>query len=122
MPRDGTLRRRQPGGDKLGSRALNEDRESRESKSEVTVYSPQEISERIGGISVKSLAEVIRKAGLETTTVGYAEPSKRGGPGRRIWGMTDDQLERFLHFRNQRRRGSRTSRESDLLSHGRRDR
>ena len=101
---------------------MNEASDLQPSRPESKVYSPEEIAERVGGISVKSLAEVIRKAGLDTTTLGYAEPSKRGGPSRRIWGMTDDQLERLLHFRNERGRGSRTSRESDVLSHSRRGR
>ena len=67
------------------------------------IHSPQDIAERVGGISVKSLAELIRNAGLETTTLGYAEPSRRGGPARRLWGMTDDQLDRLLEFRKQTR-------------------
>jgi hypothetical protein len=72
------------------------------STEERKVHSPQEIANRVGGISVKTLAELIRHAGLETTTLGYAEPSRRGGRARRLWGMTDDQLERLLSFREQR--------------------
>jgi hypothetical protein len=56
---------------------------------------------------VKSLAELIRNAGLETTTLGYAEPSRRGGRARRLWGMTDDQLERLLSFRERRGQAAR---------------
>ncbi len=44
------------------------------------VFSPEEIAERVGGIAVKSLNELIRKHGMETTTLGYAEPSRKGGP------------------------------------------
>jgi len=94
--------------------ALNEDKVRRDGKSEAKVYSPQEISERVGGISVNSLTAVIRKAGLETTTIGHAEPSKRGGPSRRVWGMTEAQLERLLHFRNERSHGSKPSRGAEI--------
>lgn len=78
-------------------------------------YLPEEIAERVGGISVKSLAEVIRKAGLETTTLGHADPSKRGGPARRIWGMNEDQLQRLLRYREGRRRITTTRRPSEPL-------
>jgi hypothetical protein len=73
------------------------------------VHSPQEIADRLGGISVKSLAELIRNGGLETTTLGYAEPSRRGGPRRRLWGMTDAQLERLLSSRKRRGQTSNPS-------------
>ena len=72
------------------------------------IHSPQDIAERVGGISVKSLAELIRNAGLETTTLGYAEPSRRGGPARRLWGMTGEQLDRLLEFRKQRGQPARS--------------
>lgn len=68
------------------------------------ILSPESIAERIGGISVKSLTELIRKSGLETTTLGYTEPSRRGGPPRRIWGMTEQQLLALLNFRESRAR------------------
>jgi hypothetical protein len=74
-----------------------------------TVHSPQEIADRVGGISVKSLAELIRNARLETTTLGYSEPSRRGGRGRRIWGMTDDQLEQLLSYRKGRGQATTSS-------------
>ncbi len=60
------------------------------------VYSPEEIAERLGGIAVKSLGEVIRSLGLETTTLGYAQPSRKGGPRRRLWGMTEIQLDALM--------------------------
>jgi hypothetical protein len=66
------------------------------------LLSPDEIADRIGGVSVKSLSELIRKHGLETTTLGYSEPSRRGGPPRRIWGMTPDQLQALLAVRERR--------------------
>ena len=66
------------------------------------VLTPDEVAERIGGISVKSLSELIRKHGLETTTLGYADPSRRGGPPRRIWGMTPVQLQALLAVRERR--------------------
>lgn len=69
------------------------------------VYSPEEIAERLGGITVKSLGELIRNGGLETTTLGYAEPSRRGGPRRRVWGMTDIQLGALLALRRHGRHG-----------------
>ena len=69
------------------------------------VYSPEEIAERLGGIAVKSLTELIRKHGMETTTLGYAEASHKGGPRRRLWGMTDIQLQALLALRKRRRHG-----------------
>jgi hypothetical protein len=71
----------------------------------VSVYSPEEIAERLGGIAVKSLAELIRKHGMETTTLGYAEASRKGGPRRRLWGMTDVQLDALLALRKRGRHG-----------------
>ena len=69
----------------------------------VKVNTPEDIAERLGGISVKSLTELIRNSGLETTTLGYSEPSRKGGRRRRVWGMTEPQLEALLALR--RRRG-----------------
>lgn len=66
------------------------------------VYTPEEIAERLGGIAVKSLSEVIRSLGLDTTTLGYAEPSRKGGPRRRLWGMTDIQLDALIALRRRR--------------------
>ena len=68
------------------------------------VYTPEEIAERLGGIAIKSLGEVIRNLGLETTTLGYAEPSRKGGPRRRLWGMTDIQLDALIALRGRRSR------------------
>ena len=67
------------------------------------IYWPEEIAERLGGIAVKSLGELIRKTGLEITTLGFAEPSRKGGRRRRLWGMTNAQLDALLELR---RRGS----------------
>jgi hypothetical protein len=69
------------------------------------IHSPEEIAERLGGISVKSLTELIRNSGLETTILGYADPSRKGGPRRRVWGMTDQQLEALLALRRRRGQG-----------------
>ncbi len=66
------------------------------------VLNPEAIAERLGGISIKTLTALIRNHGLETTTLGYAEPSRKGGPPRRLWGMTDPQLEALLALRNRR--------------------
>ncbi|MGP0067268.1 MAG: hypothetical protein ACLQGP_27195 [Isosphaeraceae bacterium] len=68
------------------------------------VHDPEAIAARLGGINIKTLTALIRNHNLETTTLGYAEPSKKGGPPRRLWGMTDAQLEALLALRN--RRGS----------------
>jgi hypothetical protein len=67
-----------------------------------TIHTPSEIAERAGHITVKTLSALIRARGLETTTLGYAEPSRRGGPRRRVWGMTNAQLEALLAVRKQR--------------------
>lgn len=67
------------------------------------VHDPEEIASMLGGISIKTLNDLIRDRGLQTTTLGYAPPSRKGGPRRRIWGMTDAQLEALLAIR--RRRG-----------------
>jgi hypothetical protein len=66
------------------------------------IYTPEQIAARAGGISVKSLSALIRDRGLETTTLGYAQPSRKGGPRRRLWGMTDTQLEALLASRKHR--------------------
>jgi hypothetical protein len=67
------------------------------------VFSPKEIAEQVGGIAVKSLNELIRKHGMETTTIGYAEPSRKGGPRRRLWGMTEVQLDALIALRRRGR-------------------
>jgi hypothetical protein len=72
---------------------------------EPRLHTPEEIATMLGGISVKTLNDLVRDRGHETTTVGYAPPSRKGGPKRRIWGMTDQQLEALLAAR--RRRGRR---------------
>jgi hypothetical protein len=69
----------------------------------VKIHTPAEIAEKAGRITVKTLSALIRSRGLETTTLGYAPPSPKGGPPRRLWGMTDAQLESLLALR--RRRG-----------------
>jgi hypothetical protein len=68
------------------------------------VHTPEAIAARLGGINIKTLTALIRNHRLETTTLGYAEPSRKGGPRRRLWGMTGPQLEALLALRN--RRGS----------------
>jgi hypothetical protein len=66
------------------------------------IHTPKEIAERLGSITVKTLSAVIRARGLATTTLGYAEPSRKGGPRRRVWGMTDLQLDALLALRRRR--------------------
>jgi hypothetical protein len=63
------------------------------------LHTPEEIAARLGGIAVKSLSELIRKGNLETTTLHYVEPSRKGGRRRRVWGMTETQLEALLDLR-----------------------
>ena len=65
----------------------------------VTIHTPEEIARRAGSITIKTLSALIRSRGLETTTLGHAPPSRRGGPPRRLWGMTDAQLETLLAVR-----------------------
>jgi hypothetical protein len=67
------------------------------------LHTPDEITAMLGGISIKTLNDLIRDRGLRTTTLGYAPPSRKGGPRRRIWAMTDAQLEALMAVR--RRRG-----------------
>jgi hypothetical protein len=69
------------------------------------LHTPEEIAQRLGGISVKSLSELIRKAGVETTTLGHTKPSRKGGRRRRLWGMTSAQLDALLEFRRRRAQG-----------------
>ncbi|HMF35257.1 MAG TPA: hypothetical protein VKF17_01405 [Isosphaeraceae bacterium] len=71
----------------------------------VQIRSPEEIAERLGGIAVKSLGELIRNSGLETTTLGFAKPSRQGGPRRRLWGMTGTQLDALMALRRRGRHG-----------------
>ena len=70
---------------------------------EARLHTPDEIAAMLGGISIKTLNDLIRDRGLQTTTLGYAPPSRKGGPRRRIWGMTDAQLDALMAVR--RRRG-----------------
>ncbi len=66
----------------------------------LTVHDPDEIAARLGGINIKTLMALIRAHGLETTTLGYTEPARKGGRPRRLWGMTDSQLEALLALRD----------------------
>jgi hypothetical protein len=68
-------------------------------EAEVRIHTPDEIAERAGKITIKTLSALIRSRGLETTTLGHAPPSRKGGPPRRLWGMTDAQLECLLAVR-----------------------
>jgi hypothetical protein len=72
---------------------------------EARLHTPEEIAAMLGGISVKTLNDLVRDRGLQTTTLGYAPPSRKGGPRRRVWGMTDAQLEALLESRRRRGRG-----------------
>ncbi len=71
---------------------------------EARLHTPEVIAAMLGGISLKTLNDLVRDRGLATTTLGYAPPSRKGGPRRRLWGMTDDQLEALMESR---RRGGR---------------
>ncbi len=63
------------------------------------LHTPEEIAARLGGMTIKSLAELIRKEKLETTTLRFLDPSRRGGRRRRVWGMTEEQLQALLVLR-----------------------
>ena len=82
-----------------GANALGGARLSELTEGKIRIHTPEEIARRLGSITVKTLSALIRSRGLETTTLGHAPPSKRGGPSRRIWGMTDAQLECLLAVR-----------------------
>jgi hypothetical protein len=66
----------------------------------LTVHDPAAIAARLGGINIKTLMALIRNHGLETTTLGYTEPARKGGRPRRLWGMTAPQLEALLAVRD----------------------
>ncbi len=83
-----------------GVMAVGEERVS-DAKGETKIHTPEEIAESLGRITIKTLSAFIRSRNLETTTLGHAPPSRKGGPARRIWGMTDAQLERLLALRKQ---------------------
>ena len=72
----------------------------------VKIHQPAEIAEQLGGITIKTLSALIRSRGLETTTLGYSPPSRKGGPPRRVWGMNDAQLESLLVLRRGREKGA----------------
>ena len=75
---------------------------------EARLHTPEEIAAMLGGISIKTLNDLIRDRGLESTTIGHAPPSRKGGPPRRIWGMTDAQLEALIAIRRRRGRAPGT--------------
>jgi hypothetical protein len=79
--------------------ALGDESVSDTNQEEVRIHSPAEIAEIAGRITIKTLSALIRSRGLETTTLGHAPPSRKGGPPRRLWGMTDAQLEQLLAVR-----------------------
>ena len=72
-----------------GASDLGDSSVSEASSGEVKIHTPEEIAERAGRITIKTLSAFIRSRGLETTTLGHAPPSRKGGPPRRLWGMTD---------------------------------
>ena len=75
---------------------------------EARLHTPDEIAAMLGGISTKTLNDLIRDRGLQTTTLGYAPPSRKGGPRRRLWAMTDIQLEALMAVRRRRGREEAT--------------
>jgi hypothetical protein len=66
------------------------------------VHDPEAIAAKLGGINIKTLTALIRAHGLETTTLGYTAPARKGGRPRRLWGMTDPQLAALLALRDRR--------------------
>ena len=104
MPASGTVRARshREGVERWilnGTNALGGARLSEFTEAIIRIHTPEEIARRLGSITVKTLNALIRRRGLETTTLGHAPPSKKGGPSRRLWGMTDAQLECLLAVR-----------------------
>jgi hypothetical protein len=75
------------------------------SHDELKIHRPADIAAQAGGITIKTLSALIRSRGLETTTLGHSPPSRKGGPPRRIWGMTDAQLESLLALRRHSDKG-----------------
>jgi hypothetical protein len=60
------------------------------STKDITVYPPEEVARRLGGISVTQLVAILKTHGYEYTQL--MPGSKPWGRGRQIWGMTDDQI------------------------------
>lgn len=56
----------------------------------VVVYSPEEVSKRLGGISVTQIVAILKAHGYDYTQL--TPGSKPWGRGRQVWGMTDDQI------------------------------
>jgi hypothetical protein len=56
----------------------------------VTVYSPEESAKRLGGITVPQLIAILKAKGYQFTEL--MPGSKPWGRGRKVWGMTDDQI------------------------------
>jgi len=69
---------------------------------EARLHTPEEIAAMLGGISIKTLNDLIRDRGLASTTIAYAPSSRKGGPPRRVWGMTDAQLEALMAVRRRK--------------------
>ncbi len=86
----------------VGDKVLQDASVSEGGQEGLVVHDPEAIAERLGGISIKTLTALIRNHSLETTTLGYTEPSRKGGPPRRLWGMTEPQLEALLALRKPR--------------------
>lgn len=56
----------------------------------VTVHGPDEVAKRLGGISVPSLVALLKAGGYTYTAL---QPgAKPWGPGRKLWGLTDEQI------------------------------
>jgi hypothetical protein len=85
-----------------GVAALNDERQSETGSGPEPMHMPEEIALRVGGITVKSLCELIRYNRLKTTTLGFAAGAPKGGPRRRLWGMTEAQLQALLAVRRPR--------------------
>jgi hypothetical protein len=97
------------GNDSEEAASVSENQTSDPGSRPLRILSPEEIAAVVGGISVKSLTELLRKNQLETTTLGHAAPSRRGGPPRRLWGMTEEQLRALIAFRERQARRRRSA-------------
>ena len=67
-----------------------------------TLHTPEEIARRLGGINVKTLNDLVRDGGFAITVLGLADRSPKGGKRKRIWGMTNAQLDALIAARERR--------------------
>jgi hypothetical protein len=66
----------------------------------ITVHPPQEAARRLGGISVSTLVKLLRDGGY--SFVSLSPGAKPWGRGRKLWGMTDEQINALIAGQNRR--------------------